>query len=307
MKRLLLVLAFVFPVAGYAEPLPVFVSVLPMKTFVEEIGGEHVTVRALVGAGYSPATYEPTPRQLEALSRARLYVRTGVAFEDAWMPRISGANPDMRVLDAREGIDLRGMEAHTHGDHSHGRHAHERSHDHRDHGDHEGHDHATRLPGDPHVWTSPRLVKRMSRRIRDVLVELDPAHREAYHRRYDAYAAELEALDADIRQLLAGREGGRFMVYHPAWGYFADAYGLVQVPIEHEGKEPGPRALTALIDQAQRENVRVIFVQQQFSERSAERVAAAIDGRVVAIDPLAADYTANMRRVARLIADAIPQ
>lgn len=279
---LLSVLLALLPALGEAEPLRVFVSVLPQQSFVERIGGQHVLVQAMVQPGLSPATYDPSPRQIAALADAELYVRTGVPFERAWMARIRAANPDMRVLDLRKGIETRRLEAHTH-DHGH---------------DHAGHG----AEQDPHIWTSPPLVRAMSEAIRDALSELDPANAADYARNQAALAAELEALDREIRAMLAGAPVRRFMVFHPAWGYFADAYGLTQVPIESEGKRPGPRSLAALIEQARREGIRLVLVQPQFDRRAAERVANEIGGRVVAIDPLDPDYFGTLRRMARLIA-----
>ena len=131
---------------------------------------------------------------------------------------------------------------------------------------------------------------------------LDPAQEDAYRAGHADFAAELDALDAELRALLAEVPSRRFMVYHPAWGYFADAYGLTQVAIEREGKEPGAKALAGLINQARREGVRVILVQPQMNPQAAEQVARAVGGTVASADPLAADYAASLRRVARLIA-----
>lgn len=268
------------------EPLRVFVSVLPQKTIVEKIGGAHVDVRSMVRRGYSPHTYDPAPRQIAALSATDLYVRSGVPFEHAWMARIRSANPDMQIMDASSGIDV-GAIAHR-GNGEAGQY-------------HAGHSLTGR---DPHIWTSPPLVEQMAGNIRDKLTELDPAHKQDYARNHDVFAAELETLDRDIRMLLKDLPNRRFMVFHPAWGYFADTYGLVQIPIETEGKEPGARALAALIEQAKREGVKAIFVQPQFSAQSAEQVARSIGGRVVPIDPLSSNYTDNLRAVARQIAEA---
>ncbi len=253
----------------------VVVSVLPQKTFVERVGGDHVQVVAMVRPGHNPATYHPTPRQISQLASADLYVRTGVPFEEAWMQRFRAVNPGMRVLDARDGGPLRAHEAHDHGGDS-----------------------------DPHVWTSPLLVEGMASRIRDELIALAPLHRRDFEENYVAFSAELVELDQEIRTLLADLSTRRFMVFHPAWGYFAEAYDLVQVAIEREGKEAGARGLAALITQATQENVKVIFVQPQFNPRAAEQVARAIGGRVESIDPLAAAYADNLRRVARLIGEA---
>ena len=273
----------------------VIVSVLPMKTFVEKIGGKHVDVRVMVKPGYSPQTYDPTSQQLTALSNADLYVRIGVPFEQAWMERIRSANREMQVLDAHAGIELRVQEAHDHGDGQAGVSA--------DGSGEQGRRGARET--DLHVWTDPILVKQIAGAIGDKLAELDPGNAQNYRRNYELFAAELDALDRDIRSLLGREPGRKFMVFHPAWGYFASAYGLIQVPIEKEGKEPGPRALAALIEQARREQVEVIFVQPQFSRKLAEQVARAIGGRVLAVDPLAADYVGNLRRVAQQIAGAV--
>jgi len=302
---LLLLVSAVVPAVGRTEPLRVFAGVVPLRTCVEKIGGEHVDARAMVRPGYSPHTYDPTPQQIAALSGAVLYIRTGIPFEDAWMARIRSANPDMQVLDARSGIELHEMEAHGHDGEGDGDAQSPSDHDrHKDR-----HRHAAGHTGDahyhesdPHVWTDPRLVKHMAGNIRAKLAELDPAHAADFARNHAAYVAELEALDRELRALLDPLPNRRFMVFHPAWGYFARAYGLTQVPIEKDGKEPGPRALAELIAQARRERVRVVFVQPQFSRRSAVQVARAIGGRVVAIDPLAADYADNLRHVARRIA-----
>ncbi len=273
MLRVLLLTLALAPLSGNAAALRVFVSVPPQQTFVEKIGGDHVEVAAMVRPGFNPATYEPSPRQISALADTSLYVRIGVPFEKVWMERIRSANPEMRMLDARDGIDLR---------------AHPGEPDH-----------------DPHVWTSPPLVRVMAANIRDALIELDPANHQDYARNHDAFAAELDELDREIRALLQGVTHRTFMVFHPAWGYFADAYGLTEIAIEHEGKEPGARTLTALIERARRENIKVVFAQPQFDQKLAAEVARAIGGRVVLIDPLSPDYVDSLRGAAREMAGAL--
>ncbi|MBK5963235.1 ABC transporter substrate-binding protein [Thiocystis minor] len=305
MRNYLLCLWLFLPLAQAAEPLRVFVSVLPQQTFVERIGGSHVVVESMVRPGFSPHTYEPTPSQIARLAGADLYVRIGVPFEDAWAERIRVTNPTLRMLDAREGITPRAMDAHDHDERPGEGSAYQEAEAH-------GHDHErvgatpakTDSEQDPHIWTSPALVKRMAVNIQQALADLDPAHAKDYSDNLAAFTADLDVLDRDIRAELAGLTHRRFMVFHPAWGYFAEAYELEQIPIEKAGKEPGPRSLAALIDQARRESVRVVFVQPQFSPKSAEQVAKAIDGRVEVIDPLAPAYFENLRRVARVIAES---
>lgn len=278
--------------------LTAFASVVPLVTFVEAIGGERVRVLPMVLPGQSPATYDPSPRQVSELSEAAVYFRVGVPFEQAWMKRIQAANPAMVVVDLREGLPLRTLEAHDHD------HAHEHHHDDDHHHKHQQEDDHQAEAKDPHIWTSPELVRRMAVQIRDTLTRLDPEGAADYAANQAAFDAELVALDQWLSERLSDLENRRFLVYHPAWGYFADAYGLTQVTIEYEGKEPGARQLAALIDQAKGEGTRVVFVQPEFNQRAATQVAQAIDGRVEKLNPLAPNYMENLRQVADIIATA---
>ncbi|KAA6187493.1 ABC transporter substrate-binding protein [Thiohalocapsa marina] len=286
------------------SPLSVFVSVLPMQTLVERVGGDRVQVQTMVLPGQSPHSYEPSPRQLAALSEADLYVRAGLPFEAAWMPRFRSANPAMAVLDVREGLPLRPQEAHDHAHEHEHEHAHahqpEQSPDHRQGSADPDDDEAM----DAHVWTSPALVRQIARALRDTLSRLDPDGASLYAQRQAAFDAELAALDQELAAILRNLDNRSFLVYHPAWGYFADRYHLTQIPIEREGKEPGARRLAALIEQARAAGTRLILVQPQFDRRAAGRVAQAIGGRVEAVDPLAPDLADNLRRLAELIAAA---
>ncbi len=303
-----------------AEPVVrAFTSILPVETFIERIGGERVSVGVMVGPGHSPATYDPRPRQIAELSRAQVYFRIGVPFESVWMARIENANPGMRVVDLREGIELRQIEAHDHGHGDEGAHDGEEHHGEGHHGEGhhgEGHHgerhhgerhHGEDDPGapDPHVWTNPRNVIVMAGHIRDVLTELDPEGAALYRANHDDFVAELERLDEELSAMLADLRGRGFMVFHPAWGYLADAYGLEQIPIESQGRAPGAAGLDYVIGRAREEGIHVVLVQEQFSRSEAEAVARAIDGEVVSADPLAADYQASLRRVADVLVEAL--
>ncbi len=275
---------------AWAGPLAVFVSILPQKYFVERIGGDAVQVSVLVRPGQNPASYDVTPRQVADIAAARVYFRIGVAFEDTWLPRLQAASPRMRVVDTRSGIPLQPMAARAAGPATAGASA---------------PDDAPAGALDPHIWTSPPLVKQQAATVRDALVDLAPAQRARFEQGYAGFAADLDALDADIRKTLAGKTERRFMVFHPAWGYFARAYGLQQMAVEVQGKEPGPQTLVRLIDEARRAQVRVVFVQAQFGSSAALAVARAIGGEVVTIDPLAEDFLANARAVAQALAQAM--
>jgi zinc transport system substrate-binding protein len=264
----------------FAAPLEVFVSIPPQKYFVEQIGGKHVAVSVIVEPGRSPATYEPTPRQITRLSRATLYFTIGVAFEDVWMTRIHNANPEMKIITLQKVVHLREV-------------------------DRLGSLLQEKGRKDPHIWTSPPLVQLMAARIRDALIAEDPAHRGEYAENCKRFVADLKELDRYIHNRLRGKEGGSFMVFHPSWGYFADTYGLHQIPIESGGKEPGARALQQVIEAGRRKGVKVIFVQKQFSNRTAETVARALGATVAPVDPLAEDYLINLRHVADIFAEAL--
>lgn len=282
---LLLAILWLAPRTVIGELL-VFTGVPPMKTLIEQIGGDAVDVQALVAPGYNPHSHEPTPRQVTALAQADLYIGVQLPFEQAWLPRIRTANPDLKVLHATDVLTAGPFSGHC--PHTH---------------DSETGSGATASGDcDPHVWTSPRLARSMIGPIRDALIALDPHHAATYHDNHDLFARQLDALDAELETLLEPYRGRRFLVLHPGWGHFAAAYGLVQVAIEQDGKEPGARSLAELVDQARRDRLRVIFVQPQFDRRLASRLADSVGAELLPADPLAPDYMVNLRRVAAQLA-----
>ena len=281
------------------EKLPVFVSIAPQKTFVQQIGKDLVNVQVMVQPGASPHTYEPSPRQMVAISKARIYFAVGVAFENAWLHKITAANPNMHVVHTDHGIEKIPMMDHHHPEDHHENHEdttdpHLESEDHQTKESH----HDERGGLDPHIWLSPPLVKLQARTIRNALQKIDPAHRSTYAANYQRFATRIDELDTELTSVFAGKQGLQFMVFHPAWGYFARAYGLEQVPVEVEGKSPKPARLKGLIDHAKEKGINVIFVQPQFSTESAALIAREIGGQVVFADPLAQDWSTNMREVA---------
>ena len=297
---LLLCLAMATPVRAESPrdkkgAIKAFVSILPQAYFVERIGGNRVAVSVMVGPGQSPATYEPRPKQMAKLSEAKLYFRIGVPFENVWMARISKANPGMRTIDTRKGIELLPMKAGHHGAGGPDRH-------HRESVSH--HDHGNSL-NDPHIWLSLRLVKVQARNICDALIAEDPAHADYYEENLKAFHRDLDRLDTEIAGVLKGLKTRKLMIFHPALGYFARDYGLEQLPIEMEGKEPSAKSLARIIGQARKEGIKAVLVQEQFSSQSAEAVARAIRGKVVKVDPLAKEYLRNMRELAQTLAEVM--
>lgn len=249
------------------DTLNITVSILPQKYFVERIGGEYVEVNVMVEPGASPATYEPKPEQLTALSKAAAYVSIGVPFESAWLDKIASANEEMLMVDTTQGIEKVGK--------------------------------------DPHIWLSPTLVKTQAQIIYEALAELDPVHKDVYKANLDSFIADIDALDADIRKTLEGVKSRKFMVFHPAWGYFARDYGLEMIPVEIGGTEPSAAELAELIAEAQEEDIKVIFAQPEFSTKSAETIANEIGGEVLLISPLAPVWLDNLRQVAETFAEVL--
>lgn len=241
--------------AVWAVPVEVVVSILPLKNFVENIGGPEVSVSTMVGTGHSPATYEPTPKQLTAMADARVYFRIGVPFENAWMDRIAALYPRLPIINCR---------------------------------------YSKTNELDPHVWTSPLNVAVIAVCIRDALIAVAPTQVDLFEQRHRQFAASLAGLDTDIRRRLHESDAHEFLVFHPAWGHFAAEYGLQQIALEHAGKQPGARMLTRLIDHAGKRRLKVILVQPQFSRSLAEVAAKELHARLVEVDPLAEDYLAAM-------------
>ncbi len=263
------------------EPINVTVSILPQKYFVERIGGETVDVNVMVKPGASPATYEPKPQQMEALSDAEAYMAIGVPFEQAWMSRIQTANQDMKMVDLTEGIERQPMASHHH-----------------EHTEETGN-------LDPHIWLSPELVKKQAEMIYTALVELNPERQDYYQENHDQFISDINQLDQNIENTLADLENRMFMVFHPSWGYFAREYNLEMIPIEVGGTEPSASEMSAFIEQAKAEQISVIFVQPQFGVSSIKPIAQSVDAEVLEVDPLAENWLENMQSVAATFKDAL--
>jgi zinc transport system substrate-binding protein len=270
------------PAATPDGMLQVMVSIVPQVYFVERVGGETVSATAMVGPGANPATYEPKPEQLKALSRSIAYFSIGVPFEGAWLDKIAATNPQMVMVDTIAGIDRLPIDAH----------------------EDDAHEHATGAP-DPHVWLSPRLVKVQAQTIYEALVDLAPEHADTFQANLDAFLTDIDALEGEIQETLSGVRGRKFMVFHPSWGYFARDFGLEQIAIEIGGQEPSAQELAQLIAEAKAEGIRVVLAQPEFSTANAETIAKEIGGEVLLISPLATDWLGNMRRVVQTFAGVL--
>ena len=269
--------------------LTVFVSILPQRYFVEQIGGPSIQVHVMVPPGKSPATYEPSPKQVFNLGRAELFFTIGVPFEQAFIPLIKDEMKTLRIIDTSRGIEKRSIHA-----------------DEALENDEHGHsDEDSDEQMDPHIWLAPPLVEVQAAHIRDGLIEVNPEKEALYLRNYQSFVKQLQKLDSDLRQILEPVKGSSILVYHPSFGYLAETYGLSQIAIEMGGKEPSARQLQEVITSAKKHNAKVIFVQPEFSKASAEKVAKAIDGAVVEVAPLKPEYMQNMRSIAQSIREGL--
>ncbi len=285
-------LVCLYPLNIFAKsPINAYVSILPQKYFVERIGRDRVHVDVLVKPGKNPATYSPTPAQIKGLTSSDVYFRIGVPFENGILQRIESIT-GIRVVDTREGIALRQMEEDTEN--------HEQDAGH--HGDKAGLHH---VGGDPHIWMSPVLLKTQAYTVFQALTHIDPDGKNEYKINYELFVKDLDDLDNRLKTAFKDFKGKNVFVFHPSFGYFTDAYGLRQIPVETMGKAPKGKALSNIIKSAKKQKAQVIFVQPQFDLNAARKIASAINGAVVSIDPLAYDYIINMEYIAQTIAGAL--
>ena len=242
------------------EKINIVVSILPQVDFAKNIGKDKVSVEAMIPSGFSPAVYEPSIEQLKKISRADLYIKIGhIPFERSQMEKLKDLNSKMKVIDSSKGIEV--------------------------------------YNSDPHIWLSPKLVKTQIENICNALVKIDPKNKNFYKKNKNEYLILLNNLDLELQDVFSKMQGKKILVFHPAFGYLARDYGFEQIAIEINGKEPSAENLAKIIDTAKKENIKTIFVQKQFSQKSAESIARQIGGNVVSLDPLAEDYIENLRRI----------
>ena len=273
-----------------ADGLRVFVTIPPQEYFAKRLVGDLATVEALVQPGQSPHTFAPTPAQVTRLGQSRVYFAIGVECEVSLLPKLRNIYPNLRIVETQEGLLRRHAEAHHH--------------EHEEKAEATGHEHAAEHL-DPHVWLNPRNVAVIAERMRDALKQAAPEHAAQFDANLAAFLADLKETDERIARTLAPFKGKDFMVFHPAFGYLAEAYGLNQLAVEMEGKDPAAKDLIKVIDTAKAKGIRIIFVQPQFSDKRARTVAEQIKGAVVPMDPLARDYLANLNDMAAKLEEAL--
>jgi len=303
----LLVVALVSATSA-ADRIEAFASIPPQAYLIERVGGDLVRVSVLVQPGQSPHTFEPSPSLASALSKSDVCFSIGLPFEDQLIRDVVAANPDLLVVDSIAGLETHGMDS-TAGTHAHdadstvGTHGSDSTAGLDKHGDDAtgSHHHET----DPHVWLSPRAAAKIAGNVRDGLAGLDPEGIPLYDENLARLTAELAELDSEIAETLAPYRGMSFFVFHPAYGYFAREYGLKQIAIEVEGREPGPRDLASVVSEAKERRARTLFLQPQHSSPVAETAAREIGAEIEMLDPLGRDYFAMMRQITQKLSEAL--
>ncbi|MBN1546810.1 MAG: zinc ABC transporter substrate-binding protein [Syntrophaceae bacterium] len=267
----ILFLTLISPNLAWAKDrVIVAVTILPQAYFVERIGGQHVDVRVIVPAGAVPATYEPTPQQLFDLSSSKLYIKVGppqLSVENRFQRFISDTNKNIYIVDMSQGIK--------------------------------------NLKEDPHIWLSPSIVRSAAANICESLSSVDPSHADLYRENLQHFLVDIAQLDQRIEQRLHNRKGQCFMVYHPAWGYFAGEYGLKQLAIQEEGKPLNVSRLQKMINLARTKGIKTIFIQKGFDKKSAASIAREIDGKVVEVNPLEQDWLKNLDDFSQVLQDTL--
>lgn len=271
------------------------VSILPQKTFVEAIGGEHVNVSLMVKPGNSPHSYEPKPSQMRDIAKADIYFTMDVEFEHVWLEKFKNQNKTMEIADLSHGIKKSKMEKHSHDDHDehHKEHEEEKHHDHDEHHEDKG--------LDPHIWTSPSNVKSIAKNILDELIHNDIKNKSYYTNNYNKFIATIDETDNKIKELLKDSHDAKFMVFHPAWGYFAKQYHLEQVAVEVSGKSPKPKQVQHLIEEAKEDNIKAIFTSPEFSDSISKQIANELNIKVIKVSPLNPKWSQNLINLAKAI------
>lgn len=258
------------PTAGSNTKPVVAVSIVPQETFVKAVSGDRVNTVVMIPPGYNPENYAPSPQEMTGLSKANLYFAIGVPAETAnILPEIKDFNPNVKI------VDLAAAAAAVYPEREF-------------------------APGsrDPHIWLSPLRVKVMVQTIAEELASLDPDNADFYQSNAENYLAELDELNENIKASLGGLENKSFVVYHPAFGYFADDYGLQMVAIEEEGKEATAAGIQEVVDLAREEHIQVVFYQAENSSRQADTIARELGGYTEMVAPLDADYIHNLQKMA---------
>lgn len=263
--------------AGAKARPTIVVTVAPQAAFVQELAGELVNVVTVLPPGANHETFSLPPQDMERISAANLYLALGLPPERAnILPKAAELNRNLKIIDVQNEV-------------------------------------AKTYPPryfapedqDPHIWLSPKRAIAMVQLTASELASLDPANRETYSNNAQRFVARIEAADREVRDSLNSMANRTFIVYHPAFGYFAEDYNLNMVALEEEGKEADPRRMREIIDMAREKGIKIIFYQEDIDGRQSRTFAEELGGRAEKVSPMATDYVENLQRMARAFAEGL--
>ena len=257
----------------------VFASILPIQYFTDQITGSLYHSEVMVPPGVGPETYNPTPRQMSEMARAGAFFANGfLGFEEAFMDKFQSINPGLAFINTSTGVDLIHSEGHSHGDQVHEKGV------------------------DPHTWSSPSGAKIIAKNILDGMIKIDPSNKTQFQANYERLIVKIDSVDQAVKRILSNIPSRKFMVFHPALGYFARDYQLEQLSIEFEGKVPTPKHVQNIVEEAREHKIAYIMIQKEFDVENAEIIANETGSKVVQIDPLAYDWPNEMISLANKMA-----
>lgn len=260
------------------------VTIEPQRFFLEQIVGDKFHVNTLVPPGSSPETYEPSPAAMIKLGNSKAYFKVGfLGYENAWTQKLAKNNPNLQIINCSDGIDII--------EEGHG-------HTHSDNDDH-GHSHGA----DPHVWSSTKNAKQFAQNMLNGVIAVDKENESYYRNNFEQLLIRINEIDEMLSNMLENIPSRAFIIYHPALAYFARDYNLEQHSIEFEGKNPSPSQMKKLIDLSRNENIKVVFVQQEFDIKNTKVIAKEIGATSHTINPLAYEWDEELIRVAQILAD----
>ena len=333
-KKIFFVTALLLASLLSAKPV-VIASIAPVGYLAKAVGGDKIEVQSLAKGDVH--SYEPKPNDMKAVAKASLFIAAGLEFEEAWIPRFKASAKNLVVVQSDAKIAKLKEEHSGHADHDeehsghddhkakddkhsghsakdkhadhkvkddkHSGHAEHAKHDEK-HEAHEEHDEEHEAHADPHVWLNPMLAITMARNISDALIDMDKANKDFYLENFQKLMNDLLAFDESAKNELAGLKNRKFVVYHPAWGYFAAHYDLEQISIERNGKEPKIDEMASTVKMIKDENIKVIFADPNRSQKSAQILASQTGAKVELLDPLGYNLLENLKIAVRAIKDA---
>jgi len=262
-----------------SDKLIIAAGIVPVASFIEQVAGELLDVVTLIPPGNSPANYQPSSKDMQALSDSIIYFTMQMPTEEAnILPKVRNFNKNIIIVNLRDAVSeiypLLSAEDHDH---------------------EEDEEEPGELSVDPHLWLSPKRSIVMIQVIADELSAIDAKNQDIYQKNASEFIARIESLDSEINIRIESLQNKAFMMYHGTYGYFADDYGLEMISIEVAGKQATASEIQEVIEHANEKSIKLVFYQDEFDDNQAQTVAEEISGKVHKASPLSSDYLTSIR------------